>query len=556
VNLVTGIERQNRSSWKALPVEPSDEDEAQLITALLFHLDMNRKLQNLFSRVHKDGTITGRGWVDVFVEPGKDFLGEIKLRRESWQNVLADPEADTPDTGEWMRLGRTKWLSLSRLKSLYPEQLSDLKKIEDVAMTDLDLSTPSDIDPRQEMGNFYRNGEIIGASRFVDPAARKARVVELWERDWQREYFVVNVRTGKLTPQGFEKKGDAVELMKVLSQAQDRMRAENPINQIPDEDVFDVIVRSVPKTSLSVFSGARMILDKVPNPYNHNEFPLVPYFYYFEDVGGEVETFGLVENMKDPQREKDKRRSQALDIMNRTPKGGGVFAGGKVTSDQMNDASSSGKWVSVPGFRGNVREFMQQWSTSHLALINTVVGLENAAAVDAKEISGATDPLMGIAAGSKESGFAAQTRIRQGMLTLEEQMENLDRTKNKVLSLCISNMQQFYTRPQIMRIVGNQMGGELPSDEVIQGFLNNFENMRFDIVLDGGKNSPTMKAMKADQVGELIKMGFQSLFPLWLDLSDLEAKDEIIAKMEEEKAAQMIMQQVQQGIKQGNGAPQ
>ena len=194
---------------------------------------------------------------------------------------------------------------------------------------------------------------------------------------------------------------------------------------------------------------------------------------------------------------------------------------------------------------------MQQWSTSHLALINTVVGLEQAAAMDAKEISGATDPLMGIAAGSKESGFAAQTRIRQGMLTLQEQMENLDSTKNKVLSLCISNMQQFYTRPQIMRIVGNQMGGELPSNEVVQKFLSNFEGMRFDVVLDGGKNSPTMKAMKADQVGELIKMGFQSLFPLWLELSDLESKDEIIAKMEEERAAQMIMQQVQQGIKQG-----
>jgi hypothetical protein len=551
VNLVTGIERQNRSSWKALPVEPQDEDEASLITALLFHLDMNRKLQNLFSRVHKDGTITGRGWIDVFVEPGRDFLGEIKVRREGWQNVLMDPEADTPDTGEWMRLGRTKWLSLGRLKSLYPDQFADLKKIEDVALTDLDLAAASDVDVHKEMGDFYRSGEVVGASRFVDPTARKARVVELWEREWTREHFIVNSRTGKLSPQGFERKKDAEEVARSLTSSQAEFRASSPMAQIPEEDVFDVIVRSVPKTFMTVFSGARMILDKVPNPYSHNEFPLVPYFYYFEDVGGAVETFGLVENMKDPQREKDKRRSQALDIMNRTPKGGGVFAGGKVTSDQMNDASSSGKWVSVPGFRGNVREFMQQWSTSHLALINTVVGLEQAAAMDAKEISGATDPLMGIAAGSKESGFAAQTRIRQGMLTLQEQMENLDRTKSKVLSLCISNMQQFYTRPQIMRIVGNQMGGELPSNEVVQKFLNNFESMRFDVVLDGGKNSPTMKAMKADQVGELIKMGFQSLFPLWLELSDLEAKDEIIAKMEEERAAQMIMQQVQQGIKQG-----
>ena len=58
-------------------------------------------------------------------------------------------------------------------------------------------------------------------------------------------------------------------------------------------------------------------------------------------------------------------------------------------------------------------------------------------------------------------------------------------------------------------------------------------------------NSPTMRAMKAEQVGQMIQMGFQSLFPLWLELSDIESADDIKQTIEEEKMAQMMMQQAQ-----------
>ena len=135
----------------------------------------------------------------------------------------------------------------------------------------------------------------------------------------------------------------------------------------------------------------------------------------FEDMGDYVESFGLVENMKDPQREKDKRRSQMLDIINRSPRGGGVFSGNKVSQEEMNEASTTGRWIGIPGYKGRVTDFMQQWSNSHLSLIGSISAMEQKAEYDAKEISGATDPMMGIATSTKESGVAAQTRIRQGL---------------------------------------------------------------------------------------------------------------------------------------------
>ena len=103
VNLVTGIERQGRTSYRARPVEMNDDNEAKLITSLLYHVEKSQSLQNVFSRVFTDGVITGRGWVDISVEPGEYFDSQIGIRRESWANVLMDPEATTPDCSKWGR---------------------------------------------------------------------------------------------------------------------------------------------------------------------------------------------------------------------------------------------------------------------------------------------------------------------------------------------------------------------------------------------------------------------------------------------------------------------
>jgi len=536
VNLVTGVERQGRSSWKARPIESDDENEAMLTTALLYHLDRNRKLQSLFSRVFKDGVITGRGWIDVCVEPGKFYDGELTIKRESWANVHIDPECRTPDTKDWNYLARTKYLTLNQLRSMYPDAVGDMENIESF------LDVPSELG--EEIGSYYRNAEPINPAYHLDPAHRKVRVLEMWNREYEKEHFIINKATGRISPTGFSSKRSAENQIKELQEMEE---AAN----MPMKTEFGVISRVVPKTYVTLSAGMKILQEKKNNPYMHNEFPLVPYFYHFEDMGDYIETFGIVENMKDPQREKDKRRSQMLDIINRSPRGGGVFAGNKVSQEEMNEASTTGRWIGIPGFKGRITDFMQQWSNSHLSIVGSIAAMEQKAEFDAKEISGATDPMMGIATSTKESGIAAQTRIRQGMMTLQEQMENLDMTKTTVLMQALKNMQQFYTPDKIKRIIGAETEkAQSPEElevinETINRFLTNFEKFEFDIVLDKGENSPTMKAAKAQQVGELVRNGFSSLFPLYVELSDMDAGREILEKFEEERSAQMQAQQMQ-----------
>lgn len=534
VNLITGVERQGRTSWKARPVEGDDYNEAQIATAMLYHLDRNRQLQQLFSRVFKDGVITGRGWIDVSVEPGRFYDGEISIKRESWANVFIDPEARTPDTKDWNWLARCKYLTLPQIQRMFPDSAGDIKTLDELLLYNTGVS--------EEDGSLYGSGDKVSAANHLDTAHKKARVLEMWHREYVREYYIINKATARISPTGYKNKSGAERHIRDLKQFEDAKLQTNTD--------FGVISRVVPKTFLTISSGGHILQETKKNPYNHNEFPLIPFFYHFEDMSENVETFGLVENMKDPQREKDKRRSQMLDIINRSPRGGGVFSGNKVTAEQMNQASQAGKWIGIPGFKGRITDFLQQWSNSHLSLVSSIAAMEQKAEIDAKEISGATDPMMGIATSTKESGIAAQTRIRQGMMTLQEQLENLDITKTAVLKQALQNMQQFYTQDKIRRIIGAEMETmESPEEamevsQVIERFLTNFENLEFDIVLDRGENSPTMRAAKAQQVGELVRNGFTSLFPLYVELSDMEAGRELLEKFEEERTAQMQAQQI------------
>ena len=552
VNTITGVERQNRTAFRARPQDIDDDGLAQIATALLFHLDENRHLQTLFSRVFKDGVITGRGWIDVSLEQGEFFESQVKIRRESWANVLLDPEAESPDVSTWQRLARTKFMPLSKLKKMYPDELSDIKKPEELM---IDYGYQGEI--TEEYGSTYKDAPYeVSDMLYLDNYRKKVRVVEMWERDFEKEYFLMDGFTGKIVETPYKSNKQAKDSIEEMQAKIDRL----PQGELPEEQYISVkaalqtelngmtiINKIMPKTYMSMFVGAKLLVDKTPNPMRHNQFPLIPYFYLFEDTSEGMETFGLVENLKDPQREKDKRRSQALDIMNRSPRGGGVFAGNKVNADQMNQASQAGKWIGVPGFKGRIADFMQQWSVQHLSLVGTAVALEQQAEQDMTEISGVNQPLMGMASNSKESGLAAQVRVRQALMGLQEQLDSLDQTKLNVMDNALRLMQQYYTPGKINRILGKQNLD--PEDmavyeDTLARFMKDFEIMKFDLVLDETQSSPTLRALKAAQVSELIRQGYGSLLPLYLELADFEASSEVMDKVNEEVANQQMKVQL------------
>lgn len=65
----------------------------------------------------------------------------------------------------------------------------------------------------------------------------------------------------------------------------------------------------------------KILLEENLSPYKHGEFPYVPMVYHYYGVG-DVPA-GFVRDLKDAQREVNKRRIQELHLLNTTANGGG-----------------------------------------------------------------------------------------------------------------------------------------------------------------------------------------------------------------------------------------
>ena len=319
------------------------------------------------------------------------------------------------------------------------------------------------------------------------------------------------------------------------------------------QDTFSVM--KVPRTVIyqDVFSGNLMLRRQEISPYRHGQFPIVPVFAYVEDTGRKMESFGIVKNLVDLQDEKNKRHSQFTDILNRAPKGGGFYQMSAVDAEQIKALSTPGAWV---GVRGNIKDKVQSSSANYIGILGHYQWLEKQAEEDAKSISGINDSLIGMPTNSRESGIAAQTRIQQGLTTMQELFDNLNTAKILVAEQLLSNIQQFYDPNKITKIIGIQNKRDPNKTlEITDELINKFYDTEYDVQIDEGETSPTARIASVQSAKELLQYAtamppgaVMTIVQAIVDMSDFPGKQEILDKLgQAEQQAQMMEQQEAQG---------
>ena len=550
INTVAGLEQQIRSGFKAIPIGAEDDDLAMLATALLKHEDYNKKLQKVFSRAFKSAAIAGRSWIEVGVQqkPGELSASNF-VRNENLYNVYKDPDSREIDMSDATYLARQKWLSIPQLRRAFPDIFMKKSDEEIFRMMNFTSDTRYPAVNIEYENDYPTNQNINDWSAFVDNQKRRAKIIELWTKRIEYAWYVVSAK-GRMMPADDE--ADAIEQVKVLNK-----EAEN--GNI--EDKFDAVKAPVEKIYQDTFSGNMMIRREELSPYKHNKFPLVPVYAYLEDTGEKIETFGIVKNLIDPQDEKNKRHSQFTDILNRAPKGGGFFQQSSIDAEQIKALSSPGAWIPV---RGNLKDKVLPSAANFIGILGHYQWLEASSQEDAKEISGVNDSLVGIPTNSRESGVAAQTRIQQGLTSLQELFDNLNTAKQTVLDMVISNVQQFYDTNKIDRIIGIQNNANPDYFvEATRELKTKFYDIKYDILIDEGESSPTARIASVQSAKELLQYA-QSMPPgavmtivrAVIEMSDFPGKSDIIAQLEQagsEQEMQAALGQLDQQLaSQGN----
>lgn len=502
LNILSGYQRLNRYDIDFLARTSDDVELCQVRRGVTKYVMDRCDYDSVESQVFLDCAIGGLGWFGVRYKFDPEIQdGEVVIERIDPFGLYVDPEAHELDFSDAKFLIRAKWVAKDELKQVYPEHADAIEN--NFAVYD---TAERENENWRVADPLYYSGEL-----------KKVRVVECW----YKERINQTVMGANGQP------------------------AQIPINQV----------------KLCVFFD-RTVLEENPSPYQHGEFPFVPMLYHYYGVGDTPA--GFVRDLKDPQREVNKRRIQELHLLNTSANGGGWVEDGAMTPDQESEFARKG---AIPGHYQKVLPgAISQNKIQERHPVNpptAVIQAEQQAADDIKTISGINESLLGVDVPSQASGRAIELRQKQAVTHLATIFDSLRRSKKKIVNLLWGRrghagiIPQFYTAEKVYRVEGENGQQFIPVNQqvitqdpvagVVVQTLNDLSQGEFDIVIADVEASATHRqAQMWSLVDAVSKLGIPAdlIFDTIVDLSDLPKKNDI--KMRWQQKMQQQQEQAQQ----------
>lgn len=526
MNILSGYQRLNRYDIDFLPRTSDDLQICEVRKGMTKYILDRCDYDSQESHAFLDAVVGGVGWFEVGYEFDEDKQdGEAYVRREDPFSIYVDPEAHKPDFSDAKHIFRAKWVDKDELKLAYPEHADAIEaqfRVYDVA-------------EQQE-------------SRKADPLwykkstknLTKIRMVECWYKV-KKPTTIYTLSDGTQIPQQ-EMKIDY--LLQGLVESWENVTR----TQVRCCVFFDVV-----------------LLEDIESPYQHGELPFVPVICYHYGAGDLPA--GIVRDLKDPQREINKRRIQELHILDNSGDGGGFAEEDAMTEEQWRDfkenSTKPGHFQKVrPGALSMNKIMPRQPSNPPAAVIQA----EAQATQDLTAISGINEALMGTDIPSQSSGRAIELKQKQAITHIAPMFDHLRKAKKQIAYLLWGKrnrpgvIPQYYTEHKVYRIEGangqqfvevnQQVIQQDPLGNAIVSTLNDLSQGEFDIVVSDTQASTTQRQAQMwslmDAVSKLNVPG-DLVFDIILDLSDLPNKDDIKQRWQQrqEQAAQQAQAQME-----------
>lgn len=522
MNILSGYQRLNRYDIDFLARSSDDVELCQVRRGVTKYVMDKCDYDSVESQVFLDCSIGGVGWFGVRYKFDHEIQdGEAVIERVDPFGLYIDPESHEIDFSDAKFLIRAKWVDKDELKKVYPEHADAIENNFSIYDSiEKEGNSEVDIDP------LYYHAEL-----------KKVRVVECWYKEHKTITMI-------LTADGRQLQQEELT---------------------PDMIQNGIIVgtQNIPKmqVKLCVFFD-RTLLEEADSPYQHGEFPYIPMLYHYYGVG-DIPA-GFVRDLKDPQREVNKRRIQEMHLLNTSANGGGFIEEGAMTPTQeaefkrMNNIPGHYQKV-LPGTNAQGKIFEREPKNPPTAIIQA----EQMAADDLKTISGINESILGVEVPSQASGRAIELRQKQAVTHLAVIFDSLRRSKKKIAYLLWGRrghagiIPQFYTAEKVYRIEGEngqqfvkvneQVAVQDPVAGVIIKTINDLSQGDFDVVISDVESSITHRqAQLWSLVDAVSKLGIPAdlIFDTMIDLSDLPKKNDIKMKFQQQQQAQQ--QQAQQ----------
>lgn len=525
INLLSGYQRLNRYDVDFLARTPDDTEIAQVRKGITKYVFDRCDYHTEESAVFLDAVIGGLGWFFVgykYNDEGND--GEAYICREDPFSIYCDPEAHKADLSDAKYICRAKWVDKDELKSVYPEHAEEI----DAAYSVYD-NAESEVAPYSDELTWYKR------------ELQKVRLVECWYKERQKQTLYIladgtEITQKELTPELFFE-GMVVGTKEI----------------------------TVPVVKVCVFFDT-VLLEEMDSPYEHGEIPLVPLTCFYYGIGGEEIPAGFVRDLKDPQREINRRRIQQLHILNTTGNGGGWLEEDAMTAKQFAEFEQKGN---IPGHFQRVRPMaISQGKIMERQIGQYPAGVAQAemqATNDLTAISGINEALMGTDIPQAASGRAIELKQRQAATHISWIFDNLRTSKKKIANLLWGTrnragvIPQFYTEDKIYRVEGvngqkfirvnQQVIEQDPTAGAVVKTLNDLSQGEYDIIVSDIEASITHRqAQLFTLLDAASRLGISGdlIFDIVIDLSEIPHKEEIKQRWQQRQESQAKAAQEQQ----------
>jgi hypothetical protein len=454
IKLITGIERQSRSDFIALPEGAEDEVTGEIATLLMKNITKQSKVELKLSEQFKSGSIGGVSYIEPFMDYSFDLInGVMKFKKLSAVNVYPDPDAKEYDLSDGAFIAKvTRNLTRDQLVEIFPDKE---KLIDDMGSGLINFENINGIlktiENREDYEPHFNKEDEIERGNFD--------LIDYFYKKSTKKYFVAAQEQGLIKE--LDTKDEAEQL-----QAQ----IEGSV----------IITKMIPVIRHAQVVGPELFDDDVAWSYPRwKKFPLIPYFSEFitENIGDKsLNIQGIVRSIKDLNEEFNKRRTQELRHLNSSANSGFDIEKGQLDPDELRKLK---KYGSSPGFvvqRKPNTPPVVRISPMPLSQGHAQLAAENEQ--DLKEASGVNPDLLATDSKS-QSGRAILLKQRQGLVMIQEMLDNLGETKRLTGQFILSQLKEVFTVESALKVLGDawiQENFTVPVNIILERGLQKVQN--------------------------------------------------------------------------------
>jgi len=580
VQLVTGHLIQTKARIQAFPEGGEDETFTSVMDKAIDHIEKVSHLNFKMSYLFSGGEKAGKNWLEFHIDYDEDpIFGQLKIPNLGPFKIFMDPqgvEYDLSDCGFGFKVQR---LTKARLKQLYPDKDKEIDEQVDDSLSVI-ISNVQNVPSGDE--SDYGNDPIVprggqlddGGSEEMQGDQQAVTVIEYWKKTYVDKWFVYFVKDGAIEEFDSEEGAQAEisrrqrmehdKMMKAAAEDVLRIRGIRavvakvgqststppPVDDLQEpvpptlESVkvqYAIRKRKVVKMQVAVQAGALFLTDGLQDSPFEPYYSGFPFFRYIAEWAPEADKpelryQGLVRSLKDPQREKNKSRSQFLHILNTSANSGWI-------GDE--DALTPDKWTELQNFGAVAGITIQKKKGSTLERIHPMEpsvanGLrEKAANDDFKEVSGINSDLLSMQDSANPSGKAIALRIRQAITILQPSFENFRYTKIMIGQFLFSILPILFDSAKLEKVLGQKFIKENNLSRArLDAYLTMIDDGKYNVQISEAGAPDTIREETFEDLVQLAQSGVPLPPDVFIEFMDLPNKTEIMNRIKQYAQAQ------------------